>query len=246
MRSRFACLFGLLFSNILLASHASAQIQFASSTLELKPADEPAATQPITPIEPAASDHAAAKPGDSAPASSAAPNDSTEHQATSDSTRPVNHLPTVVEPQYKPHSRPLVNPYTSASARAAMSKMPQPMQVQAAQMSPSRHPARPQGKPFQASNSEPAISPYLSLYQNNSNQNVLLNYYTVVRPQMDQIEANKKQEAEIQKLRSQVQNSSSGGVRQASFNDGSSSEGMTVSAHYMDTAQFYQQQHKRK
>jgi hypothetical protein len=234
MRSRFAFMVGLLSYSVAMtvASHAWAQIEFAQSTLELRPATEPTATPPTAASEQSNADHPV-------PVPRATPNEAPENRTSQQIAPSANHLPTVVEPQFKNHSRPLVNPYTSASAQSAMSKMPHPMPVQSA---PARQPTRLRGKPFQALNSEPAISPYLSLYQNNSNQNQLLNYYTVVRPQMEQIEANKKQEAEIQKLRSQVQNSGqSGAVRQASFGDTSSSEGMTVSAHYMDTAQFYQQ-----
>ena len=242
MRSRFVFLLGLLSYSVAMtvASHASAQVEFAS-TLELKPANEPAAAPPTVASERVASEQAGANAGDPAPS----PNASPEDHAFQPSAHPANHLPTVVEPQFKNHSRPLVNPYTSASAQTAMNKMPRPMQVQSAQSGPARHPVRPQGKPFQATNSEPAISPYLSLYQNNSNQNVLLNYYTAVRPQMDQIEANKKQEAELQKLRAQVQNATqAGGNQQATMADPSSGEGMTVAAHYMDTAQFYHRMHK--
>ncbi|HEX4415271.1 MAG TPA: hypothetical protein VH107_16685 [Lacipirellulaceae bacterium] len=232
MRSRFAHLLGMLSCSVatIVASHALAQVEFSSSTLELKAADQPAVAAPPTGNVEFVPEHGTGNAPDSAPAANTTP---------PDAARAATRLPTLVEPPMKNHSRPLVNPYAGASAQNALRKMPQPMHVQSAQASPARHPIRPQGKPFQANNMEPAISPYLSLYQNNSNQNVLLNYYTSVRPQLDQIEANKKQEAEIQKLRVQVQNPSQGGVRQAAAIGDGSSEGMTVSAHYMDTAQFY-------
>jgi hypothetical protein len=242
MRSRFACIIGWLFSMYLvmtIGSRAAAQIEFAPSTLQLKAATDPIAMRPIAATEQVVSQQATPNADDPAPAPSAAPNESPENRAAHQTARPANSLPTVVEPQFKNRSRPLVNPYASASAQTAMNKMPRPMEVQSA---PTRQPARLRGKPFQAVASEPAISPYLSLYQNNSNQNQLLNYYTVVRPQMEQIEANKKQEAELQKLRAQVQNVTQGGAKpQPMMGNASSSDGMTVSAHYMDTAQFYQQ-----
>lgn len=245
MRLRFAHLLGLLWccTAAMVATHAAAQVEFASSTLELKAADQPAITPlPTGNVEFVPEREATSAP-DAAQAPNAAPSGSAEKSTSSETTRPANHLPTVVEPPMKSHSRPLVNPYASNSAQNAMRKMPQPMQVQAAAPAPARHPSRVQGKPFQNFNNEPAISPYLSLYQNNSNQNVLLNYYTTVRPQLDQIDANKKQEAEIQKLRSQVQNSGGSGVRQAVY-EPAGSEGMTESAHYMDTAQFYHTKRK--
>ena len=55
----------------------------------------------------------------------------------------------------------------------------------------------------------------------------------LVRPQLDQIQANRQQAAEMQRLRSQVQNLSSGAP------GAGSSARMGSSARYMDTAQFY-------
>ncbi|HEX3599926.1 MAG TPA: hypothetical protein VHU84_07270, partial [Lacipirellulaceae bacterium] len=156
-------------------------------------------------------------------------------------THGTNHPTPIVEPQATSRTRTLagVRPTTSAG----LNKMPHPMPVQAAAIPTptSAAAARLRGKPFQSVQSEPAISPYLNLYRNDAGQNQLLNYYTLVRPQLEQQEANKRQTAEMQKLRAQVQNGSQrGGVQQASATD-VSNEGMTVPAHYMDTAQFYKQ-----
>jgi hypothetical protein len=223
---------------MMVASRASAQIEFAQSTRELRPETEPAPTHPVAASQQAVSEHRPSNLNDPAPEPNAAP----QNYAPQQIVRPANYMPTVVEPQFKNHSRPLVNPYSSASAQAAMNKLPRPMQVQSA---PARQPVRPRGKPFQSVESEPAISPYLNLYRNDSSQNPTLNYYSMVRPQLDQIEANKKQAAELQKLRSQVQNATQrGGPPQPVMGGASSSEGMTVSAHYMDTAQFYHRTRK--
>ena len=99
-------------------------------------------------------------------------------------------------------------------------------------LNPLAQPKRQQGKPFQSVQSQPAISPYLNLYRNDANANSLPNYFAYVRPQLEQIEANRQQAAELQKLRGQVQNMSSGG-------GGQQSTSMSTSARYMDTAQFY-------
>jgi hypothetical protein len=146
----------------------------------------------------------------------------------------------IVEAQPKMRSRPLLNPYTTGPAQAAMSKMPRPMSVQSVPPTP---PMRTRSKPFNSVQSEPAISPYMNLYRDSSGQSQLLNYYTLVRPQMDQIDANKKQAADLQKLRNQVLSNSQHPQQAAPSGDSASQEGMTVSAHYMDTAQFY---HHRK
>jgi hypothetical protein len=103
----------------------------------------------------------------------------------------------------------VVNVYASPNAQAGMSKLPRPAPVQAgAQHAPKGL----RGKPFQGVANEPAVSPYLSLYSRNGNDNAALNYFTSVRPQLQQQEATRQQSLELQKLRSQVQSMQSGGV----------------------------------
>jgi cell shape-determining protein MreC len=68
--------------------------------------------------------------------------------------------------------------------------------------------------------------------------NQVQNYFAFVRPQLDQIEANRQQQREIQQLRTQLQKISS----QSNAGTSQSSANMGMSAHYMDTAQFYQRQ----
>ena len=111
-----------------------------------------------------------------------------------------------------------------------MGRLPGPAPVQ---VKPADLPAQPRGKPFQSVQSEPAVSPYLNLYRNERSGNNPLNYLTLVRPQLDQIQANRQQAVEMQRLRSQVQNLSSGDPI------GGSSARMGASARYMDTGQFY-------
>jgi hypothetical protein len=61
----------------------------------------------------------------------------------------------------------------------------------------------------------------------------MTNYFAFVRPQLEQQEAGRQQQREIQQLRSQVQKMSSGG------GSGMQSMNQNGAAHYMDTAQFY-------
>jgi hypothetical protein len=93
---------------------------------------------------------------------------------------------------------------------------------------------RPPGKPFQSVPSQPAISPYLSLHRTDADTNDLPSYLAFVRPQLEQQEANRQHAAELQKLRTQVQNLSAAGA------GASSASRMPAHARYMDTAQFYQ------
>ncbi len=219
------------------ASLASAQAETEHSTIRLA-----SATEPVT--GPAFSQqYSTSSADDPSPEPNAvAPNNQPQASTSPRSVPATNYSsPPLVEAQPKMHSRPLTNPYATSAGQAAMNRMPHPMPVQSI---PTRQPTRLRGKPFSSVQSEPAISPYLNLYRNDSSQNQLINYYTLVRPQLDQIDANKRQAADLQKLRSQVLNASQHPSQgQGATYDPSSQEGMTVSAHYMDTAQFY---HRRK
>jgi hypothetical protein len=118
----------------------------------------------------------------------------------------------------------------SASARAILSQMPGPVPVQPA---PPAQATRRGGKPFESVQSQPTISPYLYLNAGTNNASPMTNYFAFVRPQLDQQEANRQQQREIQQLRAQMQKmSSTGGGLQQSANP-------NVAAHFMDTAQFY-------
>jgi hypothetical protein len=94
-----------------------------------------------------------------------------------------------------------------------------------------------QGKPFNVVYQEPTVSPYMNLYRDEGDDEGAPNYFAFVRPQMDQIEANRLQQREIQKLRGQVQGVMlpAGGPSNQATSTGRTS----VQARYMDTAQFY-------
>jgi hypothetical protein len=123
--------------------------------------------------------------------------------------------------------------YPSASSQATLSRLPGPTPVQPTPRQP--QPAR-ASKPFQGVQSEPAISPYLNLYRDDRNS-TLPNYLTLVRPQVEQREAQRAQQQEIQNLRGQLQNMSSAPAARQSPSS-------RTSARYMDTAQFYGGMHR--
>jgi hypothetical protein len=128
------------------------------------------------------------------------------------------------------HAPSIVNVYSSAAAQSTLSKMPRPAPIQA-RATTTAPPKHVRGKPFEAVQSEPVISPYMNLYRNDDSATSLPSYLTIVRPQLEQQQANRQQAAEIQRLRGQLQNLSGGGMPNSSS--------MTAHAHYMDTAQFY-------
>jgi len=124
--------------------------------------------------------------------------------------------------------------YPNESVRAALSQAPGRVPIQS---SPRMTTRRPGGKPFQSIESQPTVSPYLYLNSGGSHANLVTNYFGFVRPQLDQMEAGRQQQREIQQLKNQVKklSSGSGGGQPVADTPGA--------AHYMDTAQFYRFQH---
>lgn len=84
------------------------------------------------------------------------------------------------------------------------------------------------GKPFSTSYSSPTISPYLNLFRDDA-ANGTPNYYAFVRPQQDQYETTRRQQAELQRLQNQLQQA------------GQAPRGASVAggARYGDTGRYY-------
>jgi hypothetical protein len=149
---------------------------------------------------------------------------------------PVSPAQAQAAPQITNRPRMPAGFYPNASARATLDQIPGPTPVQSV---PRLAQTRRGGKPFENVQSEPAISPYLTLYGTGSNSgNQVQNYFGLVRPQLDQLDANRQQQRQIEQLQKQLQKISS----QSSPVAPQSSPNMGMSAHYMDTAQFYQRQ----
>lgn len=170
------------------------------------------------------------------------------HPSTSHRNFPVKpasfNAPVAAKPVAPPtstRSRSVVGIYSNPSAAATLGKIPRPAPIQQAPgTSPAAQVAHGRGKPFQSVESGPAVSPYLNLYRNDRNTNMMSNYYAFVRPQLDQIEANRKQAADMQRLQAQLQNSKSagGGVQPITYGSGDTRPAPV--ARFGDTAQFYQ------
>jgi hypothetical protein len=123
--------------------------------------------------------------------------------------------------------------FGGSSARATLSQVPRRAPIQSAPPQLMRAPS----KPFETIHHEPTISPYLNLYRNEDNNEGAPNYHTFVRPYQEQIETNRVQQREIQRLRGQLQGISS---TIATPQYGEAALPVTgTRSRYMDTAQFY-------
>lgn len=83
-------------------------------------------------------------------------------------------------------------------------------------------------KPFSGAGAGSPISPYLNLFRSEE-QNAAPNYYAFVRPQLQQEEANRQQQAQLQQLQRQVQ--------QATYTTPAAS--VAGGARYGDTGRYY-------
>jgi hypothetical protein len=92
-------------------------------------------------------------------------------------------------------------------------------------------------KPFEHVDRDPTISPYIHLDRDDDEKQIVPNYFTFVRPQMEQMATNRIQQREIQQLRGQVQGMTMSGIapQGATYR----MPGTGSPARFMDTAQFY-------
>lgn len=129
--------------------------------------------------------------------------------------------------------RQALNFYGGSPARATLSQFPARSPIQAGPQQPMQR----QIKPFNTIYHEPTISPYMNLYREENDSEGAPNYFAFVRPQLDQIEENRMQQAELQKLSRQTQGRARTNVPQQYQAMGNSNR--SSPARYMDTAQFY-------
>ncbi len=85
-------------------------------------------------------------------------------------------------------------------------------------------------KPFNTVVNEPVISPYMNLYREQSAVDVP-NYQLFVRPQQEQLEANRRQQTAVGNLQRQIQ--------QTSYNAPATGRPYSTAARYGDTRQYY-------
>jgi hypothetical protein len=139
----------------------------------------------------------------------------------------------LIEPQVTSQTRQALGFYGGYTARTTLSQQPRRTPIQASQLKPMFR----QVKPFQTIYQSPSVSPYLNLHREESNNEGAPNYFAFVRPQIEQIDANKRQLREIQQLRGQLQGISSTVIRPQY--ETNAMPGTGSSSRFMDTAQFY-------
>jgi hypothetical protein len=214
MRSLIASLF-VLAGFSLLISAANAQ-SAAGGPANLPPGSARAAMPVATSPRPAAMSTATTTP-----------------RVASRSSVPVHvaNRPRTDATMSQPHYAPRF--VGGASSRAGLSQLPRRTPIQSAPPQIMRV----QSKPFETIYREPTISPYLNLYREEDNSQGAPNYHTFVRPYQDQIETNRLQQREIQRLRGQLQGISTT-VSAPQYGDaGLPATG--IRSRFMDTAQFY-------
>jgi hypothetical protein len=203
------------------SSPAFAQQNAGGSTIRLTSASEPASDNSSYDSNAQANQPSAEQP-------QAAPAIQQSEQPVRSLAPPIVHTP--VEAPALNHTKMPAGFYASPEARSTLSQMPGPAPVQSASRLQT---TRRGGKPFQAVQAQPTISPYMYLNAGSSTASPMTNYFAFVRPQLEQAESGRQQQREIQQLRTQLQKMSSNGTGvQSSANTNSA-------AHYMDTAQFY-------
>lgn len=139
----------------------------------------------------------------------------------------------VADPMVTTQTRQALSFYGGYAARQTLSQQPRRTPIQAS----APRPVYRQVKPFQSTHFTPTVSPYLNLHRDDANSESAPNYFSLVRPQLEQIEAARNQQRDIQQLRGQLQTISSTVIRPQ--NQTSGLPGTGTPARYMDTAQFY-------
>jgi hypothetical protein len=143
--------------------------------------------------------------------------------------------PRRVTPAVNPAGPAAINPtadrvlnfYGNEQARRTLSQMPTRPTGAAATAS---RPMVRGGKPFNTIVNTPTVSPYLNLYREDEGDGAP-NYYAFVRPQQDQLEANARAAASLQRLHGQL--------RQAEGRPMGGGVANGAAARYGDTGRYY-------
>jgi hypothetical protein len=205
--------------------------------VEAAPADQSAADARPTPSMPPSPPERAV-----APEPLIAPRDATDSKSLppvatdSAGVRPGSlrnePRPPASDPQLAGRSRQPIGYFGGRLARAAPAAQPRRMPVQPS----APQPVVPRSKHFQSSVGRPTISPYLNLYREENDSQVLPNYYAFVRPQLEQEEANRRQQHELEQLERRGHSAPAAGGPQAGS---APATGRSLPTRFMNTAQFY-------
>jgi hypothetical protein len=223
---------------LIVALAARAEGQLGMSEIRLTNAEEPIDSEPTEPSTLVLTSDEQALPAP--PATEPVAEIAVEAKPTKSATitppfrRPRTSFKTQAEPPAANNQiRPALNFYGGNPARATLSQFPTRSPIQAGPQQPMQQ----QIKPFNTIYREPTISPYMNLYREENDSEAAPNYFAFVRPQLDQIEENRTQQMEIQKLSRQTQGRARTTAPQQYQATGKSNR--SSPARYMDTAQFY-------
>ena len=145
--------------------------------------------------------------------------------ATTIPTQPMSAVPS--------RARSVIGFYGGQSAAQTLQSMPRRPSLGATSVAPVR-PPRPARKPFSTVTRDATVSPYLNLYLEEQGD-AAPNYFAFVRPQLQQREQNRQQQAELQRLQRKVQ-----GITTASAARSSATAPATGHrTRFGDTGQFY-------
>jgi hypothetical protein len=152
------------------------------------------------------------------------------HRAPAPPSVPAWHP---ADPSLTSQTRQVLDYFGSSAARATLSQLPRRTPIQPSGATPPRQ----RTKPFQGIQSDPTVSPYLNLHRNEVEDETAPNYHSFVRPQLEQMEANRRQQLEIMRLQRQMQATSTT-VAMPQYRNATATS-VRPPARYMDTAQFY-------
>jgi len=140
--------------------------------------------------------------------------------------------PPAAEPQLGPAPRQPIRYSGARFMRPTPAVVPRRMQVQLS----APQPVAPRNKPFESAAGRPTISPYLNLFREDTESQVVPDYFTYVRPQLEQQEANLRQQQQLEQIeRASQSRPAAVGSQSAGFESASRS----LPARFMNTAQFY-------
>ncbi len=227
---------------IIAALTARAEGQLGISEIRLASAEEPSAAASEARSTLAVTTDEQAVPAAPATASAASPVASSQPAKRTANSPPFRRNGTTAKTALRPLVEPPVatnqmrqalNFYGGNPARATLSQFPSRSPIQA---SPQR-PMQRQIKPFNTIYRDPTVSPYLNLYREENDSEGAPNYFAFVRPELEQIEANRTQDREVQKLSRQMQGRGKSAAAPQYQPVGVPAR--STPARYMDTAQFY-------
>lgn len=147
---------------------------------------------------------------------------------------PANVLPAygAAAPQLDSAAQSVLNYYGARQAAANLQPSPRPRFIP----NGARTTTAPATRPFTNADAGPTVSPYLNLFREDFDESIP-NYHAFVRPQLQQQRANRRQQAEIERLERQVRAAEAAPAPTGAY--GAMPATGRTAARFGDTGQFY-------